>query len=78
MNLTTDAQLAEMFGIDLEEFHKLRTYNHWPCVKLGRNQWRFTEAQVEQIIAAQTIGAPPARPKAPGQTARSASRKKSA
>lgn len=75
MRLATDADLAEQFGISLEEFHKLRRYNRWPCVKLGRREWRFTEAQVEQIITSQTVAAEKPMPKG-GQTQRSASRGK--
>lgn len=81
-NLLTDAELADMFEIDLEEFHRLRRYNRWPSVKLGRNVYRFTQAQVELIVDAMTVrpgakakGAKGAKgAKVAGQTKRSQAR----
>ena len=80
-HLTTDADLAAEFGIDVEKLHILRRRHGWPCVKLGRFDVRFTDAQVEQIVAQMTVE--PSKAEAPtktlpGQTARSASRKRSA
>jgi hypothetical protein len=78
MDLITDTQLAERFGIEVKKLHELRLRHHWPCVKLGRFEVRFTEAQVEQIVAKHTEahGAPvtSSRPAVSGQTARSAKR----
>lgn len=79
--LTTDAELAERFGIDLEKLHILRRRHGWPCVKLGRFDVRFTDAQVDQILTQMTVEPTKGddeRPKVPGQTARSASRRRSA
>lgn len=79
MNLITDEQLAETFGISTKKLHELRLRHQWPCVKLGRFEVRFTAAQVEQIVAKHTEvpaapTAAPAQPVIAGQTARSARR----
>lgn len=80
MGLITDARLAEEFGISLEKLHTLRKRHHWPCVKLGRFEYRFTPDQVEHIVALHTDvpKAPSSERAAPvsiaGQTKRSASR----
>lgn len=78
MNLTTPETLAETFGITAEKLHELRKRHHWPHVRLGRFEIRFTDAQVEQIVAMHSEA--PKKQAAPlkvaGQTARSASRSK--
>lgn len=79
MDLYTDQQLAEKFGITVEHLHKLRIRHRWPCVKLGRFDVRFTAAHVEQIVAQHTeaptkAAAVTTTKKVAGQTARSASR----
>lgn len=78
--LHTDTDLAARFGIDVERLHILRRRHGWPCVKLGRFDVRFTDAQVDQIVAQMTVAptheAAPA--KVPGQTRRSASRRRTA
>lgn len=78
--LTTDAELAEHFGIDLEKLHILRRRHGWPCVKLGRFDVRFTDEQVAEIVRKMTVESTAAEtaPSVPGQTARSASRRRSA
>ena len=80
MDLLTDAQLAEMFEVEVDHLHRLRKRHNWPCVKLGRFDYRFTQGQVEQIIAKHTISSRKSTGAKPlgieGQTARSASRKK--
>lgn len=73
-DLITPEQLAERFGISVEEVHKYRRKKVWPCVKFGRNEVRFTEEQVAQIVGMQTHGTTVAKPKIVGQTARSAAR----
>lgn len=72
--LTTDTDLAAKFGITVETLHKLRRRYGWPCVRLGRWDIRFTDAQVDQIVrlhseAPRSIAAVGA---IPGQTTRSA------
>jgi len=77
MSLITDVQLAEQFGITVPKLHELRKRHHWPHVRLGRFEIRFTDAQVEQIVAMHSEA--PKKPDKPsvvvaGQTSRSASR----
>lgn len=75
-DLITPEQLAEKFGLTVDEVHKYRRKKVWPCVKFGRNEVRFTPAQVEQILAIHTpqAAAPVKAPRIAGQTARSAAR----
>ena len=54
MKLITDIELAERFGIAVKKLHDLRRARNWPCTRLGRFDIRFTELQVEQIIAIQS------------------------
>lgn len=74
MNLTTDVALAEQFGVTVEKLHALRKRHNWPCVKFGRFEVRFTDAQVEQIVASHTIKPTKAAAKETGLTERSARR----
>lgn len=80
MNLTTDAELAEQFGLTLERLHTLRRRNRWPFVQLGRFDIRFTDAQVEQIVAmhseAPAKSEPKVTPAITGQTTTSARRRR--
>jgi hypothetical protein len=76
MNLTTDAALAEQFGITLTKLHELRKRNHWPHVRLGRFDIRFTDQQVEQIVAAQSVTPEQGKQPESGLTQRSASRRR--
>lgn len=79
--LYTSEQVAEALQLhDLDTFHRLRKRHRWPGVQLGRFNLRFTEAQVEHIVAQHTeqqqaAGKPAASAgPLPGQTARSAAR----
>ena len=78
MNLTTEAQLAEQFGIPVEKVSELRRKHRWPHVRLSRFDVRYTDVQVEQIVAMHSE-APKSKvtraPGVPGQTARSAARR---
>ena len=79
--MRTDRELADEFGISVEKLHDLRRRHHWPCVKLGRYAIRFTEEQVAQIVS-QHSETPTKRQATTtavtGQTARSATRRRSA
>jgi len=80
MKLTTDVDLAERMGISLDKLHQLRKRHRWPCVRLGRFEYRFTDAHIEQIVAMHTE-APPKSPPSPagvipGQTPRSVARRR--
>lgn len=55
MNLTTDAELAERFGITVDKLHDLRKKYGWPHVRLGRFEIRFTDEQIEQIVASRSV-----------------------
>lgn len=55
MNLTTPEDLAAKFGVTVERLHELRKRQSWPHVRLGRFEIRFTDAQVEQIIATNSV-----------------------
>ena len=72
--LLTDVALAERLAVDVEKLHVLRRRHGWPCVKLSRQDVRFTEQQAEQIIASRTKAQRPAKKDAPknGLTSRSA------
>jgi hypothetical protein len=75
MNLTTDTDLAAKFGITVEKLHELRKRHNWPHVRLGRFTFRFTDLQIEQIVASQTV-TPAADTSSSGLSRRSASRRR--
>lgn len=73
--LTTEAALAEDFGLTPEKVAELRRRHQWPHVRLGRFDVRYTDEQVAAIVAMQTVK--PAAVKSAGisgQTPRSARR----
>lgn len=80
MNLSTEADLARLFHIEEPRVAELRRKHGWPHVRLGRFDVRYTESQVEQIVALHTElpvkveSAPGTR--IAGQTPRSAARKR--
>ncbi|HJR90222.1 MAG TPA: hypothetical protein VJ782_08725 [Aeromicrobium sp.] len=78
MKLTAASTLAAEWDMDEAELkRRVRRYG-WPVVKLSRTDWRFTEQQVEQIVAMQS-SAPKPREKSPAKTGQSkASRKRTA
>lgn len=81
MNLITEAQLADEFGVTVEKVREWRKRHNWPHVRLGRFEVRFTESQVEQIVAMHSQAPKKAESvtvEVAGQTARSASRRRSA
>lgn len=72
--LVTDVALAERMSVEVEKLHVLRRRHGWPCVRLSRYDIRFTEQQVEQIIASRTVAQRKPKDSAPtnGLTKRSA------
>ena len=72
--LLTPEDLAERFKLTPKKVLELRKRHDWPCVRLGR-RIRFTEDQIAQIIAAQTVEAKP-QASASGLTALSAARRR--
>ena len=55
MKLVTVEELAEDFQVDVDEIHRLRKRHHWPHVRLGRYEYRFTEDQIAQIVASRSV-----------------------
>lgn len=76
--LLTPADLAELFGVSERKVMEWRRSHGWPFVRVGRT-YRFTPGQVEAIVAkhSQTQPATQAPTRIPGQTARSAARRRS-
>lgn len=75
MKLTTDVELAALFEIPVEKLHELRKRHGWPHVRLGRFGFRFTDEQIREIVASQTVaGSPALKGTAAGLTSRSARR----
>lgn len=75
VKLTTDAELAEIFGITVDKLHDLRKRHGWPHVRLGRFGFRFTDEHIREIVASQTVTASPSmRGTGAGLTSRSARR----
>jgi hypothetical protein len=54
VRLTTEAELADLFQLSAERAAELRRANSWPHVRLGRSDVRYTDAQIEQIVAMQS------------------------
>lgn len=78
MRLTTEQDLAEdVLQIPVEKAAELRRRHHWPHVRIGRFDVRYTDEQVVQIVEMHTAVSEPAKKVTPtitGQTARSARR----
>lgn len=73
--LTTEADLAEGFGLTAEKIAELRRRHKWPHVRLGRFDVRYTDEQVAAIIAQETVKPQKASVAGlAGQTTRSARR----
>lgn len=61
-DLLTEAELAVRLRLDDERrVAEMRRRRHWPHVRLTRFDVRYTEAQVEQIIASLEVGQAPAK-----------------
>ena len=75
MRLTTEAVLAEDFGLTPEKVAELRRRHQWPHVRLGRFDVRYTDEHVAAIVDMETVKTAPAKPTGlAGQTTRSARR----
>lgn len=57
MNLTTEADLAAKFDITPEKAAELRKRKGWPHVRLSRFDVRYTDVQIEQIVASHSVTA---------------------
>ena len=72
--ILTEAELAELLKIEPEQARRLRWKHDWPHLGIGKHV-RYTEAQVEAILALHTHMPEPMAPPlhvVPGQSARSA------
>lgn len=79
MRLTTEAELArEVLRIAEDKAADLRRTKKWPHVRLGRFDIRYTDAQIEQVVAIQSAAKVKAAVVASGQTDRSKARGRSA
>lgn len=81
--LITETQLADTeLQLPLRRVQELRRRHGWPHVRLGRFDVRYTADQVRQIVELHTAASKPApvaaRVSVPGQSKRSASRRRSA
>ena len=73
MRLTTEADLAEDFGLTPEKAAELRRHHQWPHVRLGRFDVRYTDEQVAAIVDMETVKTSAPKPVGlAGQTSRSA------
>lgn len=79
-DLMKPEDLADHFGLTVEKVHDLRKRKHWPYLEIGRGNYRFTPEQVREIEAMHTVATKPtttpATVRIPGQTARSAARRR--
>jgi hypothetical protein len=76
VRLTKASALADQWDMDEAELKRRARRYGWPCVRLSRTDWRFTDQQIEQIVAMQSRAAKPVEKKTAGtgQSKRSASR----
>ncbi|MGZ4518926.1 MAG: hypothetical protein ACXVXP_00340 [Mycobacteriaceae bacterium] len=74
MKLTTEADLAAAFGITPEQAADLRRTKNWPHVRLTRFDVRYTDMQVEQIVASHSVTPKRTPAEDAGLTKRSAAR----
>ena len=73
MNLTKEHDLADEWNLSHEQFRILRRRHGWAHVKFSRQDIRYTDEQIEQIVRDMTQRPIKAAP-AGGLTARSARR----
>jgi hypothetical protein len=73
MKLIREPDLAAEWELSIEQFRVLRRRHGWSHVRLSRQDIRYTEAQVEQIVRDMTTHGTPKTPKSTdsGLTARS-------
>lgn len=81
LNLTKEAALAELWGVDRLWMAERRRRDGWPHVRLTRFDIAYTDAQIAEIIDRYTVvgeeqSPAPASLLIEGQTARSASRRR--
>lgn len=75
LNLTHERDLAAEWHLTHEQFRLLRRRHGWAHVRFSRQDIRYTDTQVEQIVRDMTTrDEAKARATSTGQTARSARR----
>lgn len=75
MKLHREADVAAEWDLTHEQFRLLRRRHGWAHVHLSRQDIRYTEAQIEQIVRDMTVAGVKRSPAADtGQTGRSARR----
>lgn len=62
LSLTREADLADRWDLTLDQFRLLRRRHGWSHVKLSRQDIRYTEAQIEHIVAQMTVDGRTAKP----------------
>lgn len=50
LHLTREADLADEWDLSLDQFRLLRRRHGWAHVKFSRQDIRYTDAQIEQIV----------------------------
>ncbi len=50
LNLTREADLAERWEVSIEQFRLLRRRHRWAHVEFSRQDIRYTNEQIEQIV----------------------------
>lgn len=61
MRLTKASDLAATWDMTEDELKRRTRRYGWPCVRLSRTDWRFTDGQIEQIVAMQSRATKPAK-----------------
>lgn len=75
LKLTREADLAAAWGLTVHQFRTLRRRNTWAHVRLSRQDVRYTDAQIDQIVRDMTArDAGTRQPDDSGLTGRSAAR----
>jgi hypothetical protein len=70
--LRTESALADLLDVTPEKAAELRRRHKWAHVRLGRFDVRYTDTQVEQVIASMTVTPKRAeKPSASGLSSRS-------
>lgn len=72
MKLTREADLAADWGLSHQQFRLLRRRHGWAHVRLSRQDIRYTEAQIEQIVRDMTTAGTSRKAESTGLTSRSA------
>lgn len=76
MKIYTPEDVAEILAIDVDEVERLRRRHKWPHMKAGRFNIRYTEQDMEVIVASLAATYSSRKKKSDrGQTSRSRARR---